>query len=43
MSSVAQNISYKFRREISEKINRMPIKYFDKKLMEKYYLESLMM
>ncbi|EJP6471984.1 ABC transporter ATP-binding protein [Clostridium botulinum] len=31
MSSVAQNISYKFRREISEKINRMPIKYFDSK------------
>ncbi|NFN86692.1 ABC transporter ATP-binding protein [Clostridium sporogenes] len=31
MSSVAQNISYKFRREISEKINRMPIKYFDNK------------
>ena len=29
MSSVAQKISYEFRREISEKINRMPIKYFD--------------
>ncbi len=31
MSSVAQKISYEFRREISEKINRMPIKYFDNK------------
>ncbi|EJO5346942.1 ABC transporter ATP-binding protein [Clostridium botulinum] len=29
MSSVAQKISYKLRREISEKINRIPIKYFD--------------
>ncbi len=31
MSSVAQNISYELRREISKKINRMPIKYFDNK------------
>ncbi|WP_251859455.1 ABC transporter ATP-binding protein [Clostridium sp. Marseille-Q2269] len=29
MSTVAQKISYKLRREISEKINRMPLKYFD--------------
>lgn len=31
MSGVAQKISYKFRREISEKINRLPLKYFDSK------------
>jgi len=31
MSGVAQKISYKFRKEISEKINRMPLKYFDSK------------
>jgi ATP-binding cassette subfamily B protein len=31
ISGVAQKISYKFRKEISEKINRMPLKYFDTK------------
>ncbi|WP_373898434.1 ABC transporter ATP-binding protein [Haloimpatiens sp. FM7315] len=31
MSGIAQRISYKFRKEISEKINRMPLKYFDNK------------
>jgi ATP-binding cassette subfamily B protein len=30
MSSVTQKIAYKFRKDISEKINRMPISYFDK-------------
>ncbi|HEY5585965.1 MAG TPA: ABC transporter ATP-binding protein [Ruminiclostridium sp.] len=30
MSGVAQKVSYKLRKEISEKINRMPLKYFDK-------------
>lgn len=30
MSGVAQKISYNLRREIAEKINRMPLKYFDK-------------
>ncbi len=30
MSSIAQKISYNLRRELSEKINRMPLKYFDK-------------
>ena len=30
MSSVAMKVSYGFRRDISEKINRMPLKYFDK-------------
>lgn len=30
MSSVAQKVSYKLRKEISEKINRMPLKAFDK-------------
>ncbi len=29
MSSVAMNITYRFRKDISEKINRMPFKYFD--------------
>ena len=31
MSGVAQKVCYNFRKEISEKINRMPLKYFDKK------------
>ncbi len=31
MSGISQKISYKFRRDISEKINRMPLKYFDTK------------
>jgi ATP-binding cassette subfamily B protein len=31
MSGIAQKISYKLRKEISEKINRMPLKYFDTK------------
>ena len=30
MSGVAQKISYRFRRDISEKINRLPLSYFDK-------------
>lgn len=30
ISGVAQKVSYKFRKEIDEKINRMPLKYFDK-------------
>ena len=29
MSSVSMNITYRFRRDISQKINRMPLKYFD--------------
>ena len=29
MSNVAMNITYRFRRDISQKINRMPFKYFD--------------
>ena len=31
MSGVSNKISYKLRKEISEKINRMPMKYFDSK------------
>lgn len=31
MSGVAQKISYKLRKEISEKFNRMPLGYFDKR------------
>ena len=31
MSGVAQKVSYNLRRELSTKINRMPMKYFDKK------------
>jgi ATP-binding cassette subfamily B protein len=30
MSGVAQKVSYNLRKQISEKINRMPLKYFDK-------------
>lgn len=30
MSKVAVDITYRFRRDISEKINRMPLNYFDK-------------
>lgn len=30
MTGVTQKVSYKLRKEISEKINRMPLKYFDK-------------
>jgi ATP-binding cassette subfamily B multidrug efflux pump len=29
MSNVSMNITYRFRKEIAEKINRMPLKYFD--------------
>lgn len=29
MTTVSQKISYRFRRQISEKINRMPMKYFE--------------
>lgn len=31
MSGISQKITYKFRRDISEKINKMPLKYFDLK------------
>ena len=31
MATVVQNICYRMRREISEKINRMPMKYFEKR------------
>ena len=31
MSGVAQKVSYNMRRDISEKINRLPLKYFDQK------------
>ncbi|CDM69734.1 putative ABC transporter [Clostridium bornimense] len=30
MSGIAQKVSYNLRKEISKKINRMPLKYFDK-------------
>lgn len=29
MAGVAMNLTYRFRKDISEKINRMPLKYFD--------------
>ena len=29
MSGVSMNITYRFRKDISEKINRMPLRYFD--------------
>jgi len=31
MSGVTQKVSYNLRKEISEKINRIPLKYFDNK------------
>lgn len=31
MTGVAQKITYRFRRDISEKINRLPLAYFDKR------------
>lgn len=31
VSGVAQNVSYNLRKEISEKVNRLPLKYFDTK------------
>lgn len=31
MTNISQKITYKLRRDISEKINRMPLRYFDKK------------
>lgn len=31
MTSVSQKITYRFRRDISEKINRLPLAYFDKR------------
>ncbi|TQQ84187.1 ABC transporter ATP-binding protein [Peptacetobacter hominis] len=31
MSGISQKISYKMRNELSEKINRLPMKYFDKR------------
>ncbi|MEI6221694.1 MAG: ABC transporter ATP-binding protein [bacterium] len=30
MAGVTQNVTYKFRKDISEKINRLPLSYFDK-------------
>jgi ATP-binding cassette subfamily B multidrug efflux pump len=29
MTGIATNITYRFRRELSEKVNRLPLKYFD--------------
>lgn len=31
MSGISQKLTYKLRKEVSEKINRMPLSYFDKK------------
>ena len=31
MSGISQKLTYKLRKQLSEKINRMPMKYFDKK------------
>ena len=31
MTGISQKLSYRFRKEISEKINRMPLKYFESK------------
>lgn len=30
MTNITQKVTYKFRKDISDKINRMPLKYFDK-------------
>lgn len=37
MTSIAQKITYKLRNDIAEKINKLPMKYFDKKHMVKCY------
>ena len=37
MAGVAQKVTYKIRNELTEKINKLPMKYFDKKQMEKCY------
>ena len=31
MSGISQKVAYKLRNELSEKINRLPMKYFDTK------------
>lgn len=35
MSNVAMKVTYNLRRDISEKIHKLPLKYFDKKVMAK--------
>ncbi|NIQ95100.1 MAG: ABC transporter ATP-binding protein, partial [Desulfuromonadales bacterium] len=30
MSDISMDITYKFRKDIAEKLNRMPLKYFDR-------------
>lgn len=37
MSGISQKTTYRLRKEISEKINRMPMNYFDTKRMEKFF------
>ena len=32
LNEVSMRVTYKFRKEVSEKINKLPLKYFDKKL-----------
>lgn len=38
MTSVAQKLTYKIRNDIVQKINKLPMKYFDKKQTERCYL-----
>lgn len=37
MTNVSQKLTYRLRNEVAQKINHLPMKYFDKKQMVKYY------
>ena len=37
MTGVAQKLTYKIRNDIAVKLNKLPMNYFDKKQMVKYY------
>ncbi len=36
MTGVTQKVTYQLRKDISQKINRLPLKYFDKHTMARY-------
>lgn len=38
MTNVSQKVTYKMRNDLVSKINKLPMRYFDKKQMEKSYL-----
>lgn len=43
MSTISQKITYRMRKEISEKINRMPMNYFESRTTGKSFHVSQMM